>query len=157
MPHSPRWYRDRLWVLESGTGHFGYVDFSTKITSKNPFTDEEETHHKFVPLVFIPGYLRGLSFIGSKYALIGSSLDRHEKVFQDIPLGKNIKKAGVTAKCGVFIIDLDSLDVIHEVIFNQNTKNPINEIYDVCTFPGHKRIMVENINDGKLLRSYKVE
>ena len=25
MPHSPRWYRDRLWVLNSGTGEFGSV------------------------------------------------------------------------------------------------------------------------------------
>lgn len=157
MPHSPRWHQNRLWVLESGTGYLGYVDFTTSITSKNPLTDEEETHHKFIPLVFIPGYLRGLSFIGSKYALVGSSLDRHEKVFQDIPLGVNIKKKGVTAKCGVFIIDLDSQDVIHEVVFNQTVKNPINEIYDVCSIPGAKRVIAENVNDGKLLRSYKIE
>ena len=29
MPHSPRWYRDRLWVLNSGHGQFGYVDLET--------------------------------------------------------------------------------------------------------------------------------
>jgi uncharacterized protein (TIGR03032 family) len=23
MPHSPRWYRDKLWLLNSGTGDFG--------------------------------------------------------------------------------------------------------------------------------------
>ena len=26
MPHSPRWYDGRLWVLESGTGGVGFVD-----------------------------------------------------------------------------------------------------------------------------------
>ena len=26
MPHSPRWYRDRLWVLNSGTGELGSID-----------------------------------------------------------------------------------------------------------------------------------
>ena|GEM_PF-3304825 len=26
MPHSPRWYRDKLWLLNSGTGEFGYAD-----------------------------------------------------------------------------------------------------------------------------------
>ncbi len=26
MPHSPRVYRDKLWLLNSGTGYFGYVD-----------------------------------------------------------------------------------------------------------------------------------
>ncbi len=29
MPHSPRWYRDRLWVLNSGRGQFGYVDLQS--------------------------------------------------------------------------------------------------------------------------------
>ena len=26
MPHSPRWYAGRLWLHDSGTGRFGYVD-----------------------------------------------------------------------------------------------------------------------------------
>jgi uncharacterized protein (TIGR03032 family) len=26
MPHSPRWHRDRLWLLQAGTGEFGTVD-----------------------------------------------------------------------------------------------------------------------------------
>jgi len=29
MPHSPRVYRDQLWLLDSGTGHFGRVDRAT--------------------------------------------------------------------------------------------------------------------------------
>jgi hypothetical protein len=29
MPHSPRWYRNRLWLLESGDGSLGAVDLST--------------------------------------------------------------------------------------------------------------------------------
>ncbi len=29
MPHSPRWHGDRLWVLNSGTGHLGTVDLSS--------------------------------------------------------------------------------------------------------------------------------
>lgn len=156
MPHSPRWHREKLWVLESGTGHLGYVDFDTTETSKNELTGESETYHKFVQKIFIPGYLRGLSFISEKYAVVGSSLDRHEKVFQDIPLGENIKKKGVSAKCGVFIIDLDTMDVVHEIIFNQNVKAPVNEIYDVCTIKGSKRVVIENINSDSLLREYSV-
>ena len=49
MPHSPRWYRDRLWVLDSGNGFFGYVDEATG---------------KFERVTFCPGYLRGLTFHG---------------------------------------------------------------------------------------------
>ncbi len=29
MPHSPRVYRDKLWVLNSGTGNFGFIDRAT--------------------------------------------------------------------------------------------------------------------------------
>jgi Domain of unknown function (DUF4915) len=29
MPHSPRWYDNRLWVLNSGTGHLGTVDLTS--------------------------------------------------------------------------------------------------------------------------------
>ncbi|MCP4779994.1 MAG: TIGR03032 family protein, partial [Hyphomicrobium sp.] len=29
MPHSPRWFNDRLWVLNSGTGHLGTVDLDS--------------------------------------------------------------------------------------------------------------------------------
>src|SRR5512134_937798 len=30
MPHSPRWYRDRLWVLESGKGSWSVLDPDSK-------------------------------------------------------------------------------------------------------------------------------
>jgi hypothetical protein len=29
MPHSPRWYQDKLWLLNSGKGELGYVDLDT--------------------------------------------------------------------------------------------------------------------------------
>jgi AbrB family looped-hinge helix DNA binding protein len=49
MPHSPRWYQGRLWLLNSGTGEFGYVDVDAG---------------RFVPVSFCAGYLRGLAFHG---------------------------------------------------------------------------------------------
>ena len=49
MPHSPRWHQGRLWLLNSGTGEFGYVDL---------------TAGRFVPVSFCAGYLRGLAFHG---------------------------------------------------------------------------------------------
>jgi uncharacterized protein (TIGR03032 family) len=57
MPHSSRWYRDRLWLLSSGTGEFGHVDREAG---------------RFVPLTFCAGYLRGLAFHGD-FALVGLS------------------------------------------------------------------------------------
>ena len=30
MPHSPRWHNGKLWVLNAGTGHLGWVDFAKR-------------------------------------------------------------------------------------------------------------------------------
>ena len=30
MPHSPRWHNGRLWLLNAGSGHLGWVDFEKK-------------------------------------------------------------------------------------------------------------------------------
>ena len=61
MPHSPRWYRNQLWLHNSGTGEFGTIDLNTG---------------KFQPVAFCPGYLRGLAFVGD-YAVVTLSKPRH--------------------------------------------------------------------------------
>lgn len=35
MPHSPRWYDGKLWVLHSGTGGFGTIDPNTGAYEQN--------------------------------------------------------------------------------------------------------------------------
>ncbi|WP_293139366.1 TIGR03032 family protein [Okeania sp. SIO3I5] len=55
VPHSPRWYRGKLWLLNSGTGDFGYIE-----------------NGKFLPVTFCPGYGRSLNFIGD-FAVVGLS------------------------------------------------------------------------------------
>ncbi len=65
MPHSPRWYRDKLWVLNSGTGEFGYADLDTG---------------KFQAIAFCPGYQRGLAF-HHNFAIVGISESRHTTPF----------------------------------------------------------------------------
>jgi len=130
MPHSPRWHSDRLWLLEAGTGHFGYVDGD-----------------RFVRKTFIPGFLRGLSFVGDRYAVICSSSDRHEQLFQGLPLGDRLKKEGMGAKCGIYVVDLMTFDISHNFHF---TKGPI-ELYDIVVIPGVKRPFVMPLNDGRLM------
>nr|MBA3494754.1 TIGR03032 family protein [Gammaproteobacteria bacterium] len=60
MPHSPRLYRDKLWLLDSGRGQFGYVDLERGV---------------FEPVAFCPGYARGLVFHGD-HAIVGISRAR---------------------------------------------------------------------------------
>jgi uncharacterized protein (TIGR03032 family) len=141
MPHSPRWHNGKLWVLNSGHGEFGYVDFT-----KTKKTEEGEEYHPFVSKCFIPSYLRGLCFIGNDYAVIGKSQDRHEKTFQELPLGKKLAKNKIESTCGVSVVDLKRFDVVHELTLD----SPINEIYDVVSIPNISRPMLE-INNSSIL------
>jgi len=138
MPHSPRWAHGKLWILEAGTGWFGYVNFETG---------------KFEQKVRIRGYLRGLSFVGNKYAVIGSSEDRHENTFKGLPLGDWLSKQGVSAQCGMFVVDLETWDVPHNLIFF----TPMNELYDVCAIPGVIRPRLIESGDEKNMRTYLID
>lgn len=147
MPHSPRWNNEHLWVLNSGTGEFGYVDFS-KIEES-----DGESYYPFVAKCFIPGYLRGLTFIDNRYAIIGSSEDRHDTTFINLKLGETLKEKNATAKCGIFVVDLNTFDVIHEMVF----KSPITELYDVVSLPNIIRPTIEEYTDIGLSRKLNFE
>ena len=119
MPHSPRVYRDQLWLLNSGTGHFGRVD---------------RTSGRFEPITFCPGYARGLSFIGD-FAVIGLSQCRENRTFQGLALDENLKSHDAEAHCGLCVIDLRTGDLVHWLRF----QGIVNELYDVVTLPGVRR------------------
>ena len=75
MPHSPRWYRDKLWLLDSGSGRLGYLD-----------------GERFEPVAFMPGYARGLAFSGD-YAIVGVSRPRNEPTLPGCRWNRNWKSA----------------------------------------------------------------
>ncbi len=112
MPHSPRVYRGRLWVLNSGTGMFGSIDLP---------------NGSFVPLTFCPGYLRGLSFVGD-YAIVGLSRPRRDKTFGGLALEQTLAERGAEARCGLYVIDLRTGDTAHWV----RVEGMVSELYDVA-------------------------
>jgi len=116
MPHSPRWYGGRLWLLDSGSGSFGYVDFSTK---------------KFQPLLNLPGYLRGLAFHG-KYAVIGSSIPRNKSSIEDAQILQKLAQRSEEAYCGIIVVNLETGKVEHFV----RMLGDVQEIYDIAVLPG---------------------
>ena len=61
MPHSPRWYRDQIWIANSGSGEIGWIDSKT---------------HKFVPLAFCPGFVRPSCVIAGLVPVIHPSTRR---------------------------------------------------------------------------------
>jgi uncharacterized protein (TIGR03032 family) len=126
MPHSPRMRPNdptKIWVLNSGRGDFGYVDLEETL---------EDGTHPFIAKCFVPAYLRGMAFIGEDYALVGGSEDRHERVFSNLPLGEILKEKGdVKARCGIFVINMKTFDIVHEFTFKKGVK----ELYDIVTIP----------------------
>ena len=121
MPHSPRWYQDRLWVLNSGQGEFGYVDLKTG---------------QFESLAFCPGYLRGMSFHGD-FALVSLSKPRLNQSFEGLALQQKLESKNVKPRCSLQVINIKTGDIVHEL----RIEGVVEELYDVCVLAGVKRPM----------------
>jgi uncharacterized protein (TIGR03032 family) len=132
MPHSPRVYRDKLWVLNSGAGYFGSIDLKRGV---------------FEPLTYCPGYLRGLSFCGD-YAIVGLSRPRHDKPSERLPPNPGAAEP----HCGVQVIDLRRGDCIDWIRF----EGQISELYDVAILPGVKRPMALGFKTDEIERFWSV-
>ena len=111
MPHSPRAHNGRLWLLESGTGTFGFID---------------ERAGRYEPVAELPGFTRGLSFHGD-YAFIGLSQVRESAVFSGLP----ITEQAVKRNCGVWVVDLCSGRTVAFVRF----EDALQEIFAVQVVP----------------------
>ncbi len=136
MPHSPRFHAGKLWLHDSGTGYFGFVD---------------QKAGKFEPVAFCRGYLRGLDFVG-RYAVCGMSLPREGKTFSGLPLDDNLKAKSVSATCGINVIDLKSGDVVHWL----HLEGIVQELYDVITMQGARRPMAIGFKTDEIRRVISV-
>lgn len=116
MPHSPRLRDGRLWLLNSGTGEFGWVD---------------PAPGRFTAVAFCPGYARGLAFVGN-HAVIGLSLPRENKTFAGLPLDAALAKHDVDARCGLLVVDLVTGDTVEWV----RIEGVISELFDVAALSG---------------------
>lgn len=119
MPHSPRVHAERLWVLNSGAGEFGYVDRAAG---------------RFEAVTFLPGYLRGLAFCGD-FAIVGLSTCRENRTFQGLPLDTALKLRDAEPRCALAIIDLRTGDAVHWLRIG----GFVRELYDVCALRGVRR------------------
>jgi uncharacterized protein (TIGR03032 family) len=137
MPHSPRWHQGRLWLCNSGTGEFGFIDLATG---------------KFEPLTFCAGYLRGVAFHGD-YALLGTSKPRHNKTFSGLPLDDALAQRNVEARCGIQVVDLRTGDAVHWIRF----EGLVEEIYDVITLPGVRNPSLIGFVSDEIRRLISIE
>jgi uncharacterized protein (TIGR03032 family) len=132
MPHSPRWYRDKLWVLNSGRGELGSVDLDTG---------------KFEPLAFCPGYLRGMTFVG-KYAVVSLSKPRHD-TFHGLELDERLQQRGAKPQCGLQVIDLETGAVAHWLKLEGQL---VTELYDTVVLPGVRQPMSVGFKTNEIER-----
>jgi len=115
MPHSPRLHEGRLWLLNSGTGEFGWID---------------QASGRFEAVAFCPGYARGLAFFGGR-AVIGLSKPRN-LTFEGLALQEQLEAKDTEARCGLVVIDLETGRTTDWLRF----KDPVVELYDVTLLPG---------------------
>lgn len=113
MPHSPRWYQGKLWLLNSGTGEFGYIE-----------------GNQFVPITFCPGFVRGLVF-WQNFAFVGLSQLRSRN-FTGLALEERLLAQGNQPQCGLMVIDLQTGQPLHWLYF----QGVIEELFDVVVLPG---------------------
>ena len=107
MPHSPRFYRNLLWVLNSGHG---------EILTLNPVSGKREI------IASLPGYTRGLALV-DKYAFIGLSKIRETAIFGDLPICERFNNL----KCGIAVVDIDTRQIVSFLEFQAG----VEEIFDV--------------------------
>ncbi|MEL7027712.1 MAG: TIGR03032 family protein [Pseudomonadota bacterium] len=119
MPHSPRVYRDQVWVLNAGSGEFGRIDTNTGV---------------FEPIAFCPGYARGLSF-HDDFALITLSLPRENRTFSGLPLDDALAERSAEPRCGLMVVDLTTGEAPHWV----RIEGVVTELFDVAPLPGVRR------------------
>ena len=129
MPHSPRWYDNRLWVLESGRGALVTIDPETGVK-----TD----------VARVPGFARGLDFLGP-VAFVGLSQLRETNAFTDI----QITEENVDRQSGVWAVHIGSGNTIGLLKFTGG----VQEIFAVQALAG---VLFPEIldNDDILASSY---
>ncbi|BFM39587.1 TIGR03032 family protein [Synechocystis sp. LKSZ1] len=114
MPHSPRYYQDKLWLLNSGQGEFGYID---------------PNNGQFEAITFCPGYGRGLAF-WKDYAIVALSRPR-DQTFAGLSLDRRLAEKEADPRCGLVVIDLNTGHIVHWMWID----GIINELYDVQVLP----------------------
>ncbi|NEO88278.1 MAG: TIGR03032 family protein [Spirulina sp. SIO3F2] len=129
MPHSPRWYDGKLWVLESGKGSLATVDLETGTVTT---------------VAVLPGFTRGLSF-WNRLAFIGLSQVRETAVFSGLPVTQQTER-----NCGVWVVHIDTGEIIAFLKF----EDAVQEIFAVEVLPGIRFPEVIDWNEELLGTSY---
>ena len=132
MPHSPRWYGNTLWLLESGEGSLAWVDLQAG---------------RWQTVCKLPGYTRGLDFCGP-LAFIGLSQVRESAIFSGIPLVERLQER----ICGVWVVNIQTGQTVAFLRFEEG----VQEIFAVQVLPNVRFPEILEWTDERLGHSYVV-
>ncbi len=132
MPHSPRQYDGRFYILESGKGNLSTADLASG---------------RVDTVAELPGFTRGLAFAGP-FAFVGLSQVRESNVFGGIPLTERVEER----QCGVYAVDLRTGDVAAWLRF----EGSVHEIFDVQVLYGTRYPHMVDLNDKLVSSSFAV-
>lgn len=114
MPHSPRVYDGKLYVLLSAAGELVEVD---------------QKNGSYKTITKLKYFVRGMAK-QDDYLFIGHSKLRHNSsTFRDLPIAKE------SVKSGVLIVHLPTASLVGYIRY----ENSVDEIYDVKILPGLRR------------------
>jgi uncharacterized protein (TIGR03032 family) len=130
MPHSPRWYAQRLWFLESGKGTLAVVD-------------PDSGRHEGV--AEMPGFTRGLDFHG-RFAFVGLSQVRETAIFSGIPITDRL----IERTCGVWVVDIRNGETVAFLRF----EDALQEIFAIQVVAGRRYPDLINDDLGMLDDSF---
>ncbi len=112
MPNSPRYFQERLWVLNAGCGELGFVDFA---------------NHSLQTIASLPGFTRGLSLY-DRFAFVGLSKVSPSAQVHGVPITENCD----ALHCGIGIIDLTNGNTVAVMQF----RSGIDEVDALELLPG---------------------
>ena len=106
----------------------------------------------FEPVAFCPGYLRGLDFVGN-YAIVGLSKSRENRTFSGLELDDNLTKNKVEPRCGLYVIDLETGDVVHWA----RIEGVVTELYDVAVLPNRRNTAAVGFRTDEIRRVVSID
>lgn len=112
MPHSPRWYRGKVYFCNSGLGQLCCYDPITKCKTV---------------LAEVQGFTRGIDFIGD-ILVLGLSKVRESTVDKPAPLADKYTET----YSGIWLFNLEDNTEIGHIKFTGN----VDQIYDIAIIPG---------------------
>ncbi|OAV43199.1 TIGR03032 family protein [Lewinella sp. 4G2] len=119
MPHSPRWYDGKLYVLQTAKGLVSTVDLDSG---------------KLTTVCHVGGFVRGMARAGDYLFVATSKLRKNSSTFAQLDFAKSADRASVV------VIYLPSGAKVGEMAYAAS----VDEIYDVHVLVGKRRVNVLN-------------